>query len=83
MLRSLPQASIRTLHANSHEKKAVHAQLFWRCVIGSYIKDVCAHYCASLVRTLFIRHALLRHVFQTRAPSKTQQNIELMTSALI
>ena len=27
-------------------------------------------YCASLVRTLFIRHALPRHVFQARAPSR-------------
>ena len=36
-----------------------------------YIKDVCAHcYCASLVRTLFIRHALSRHVFQARAPGQ-------------
>ena len=34
-------------------------------------KDVRAHcYCASLERMLFIRHALPRHVFQARAPSR-------------
>ena len=34
-------------------------------------KDVRGHcYCASLVRTLFIRYALSRHVFQARAPSR-------------
>ena len=32
MLLSLPRASIRTLHANSHEKKVEHAQSFCRCV---------------------------------------------------
>ena len=37
----------------------------------SPLKDVRAHcYCASLVRTLFIRHVLPRHVFQARAPSR-------------
>ena len=35
------------------------------------VKDVLAHcYCVSLVRTLFIRHALPRHVFPARAPSR-------------
>ena len=32
MLGSLSRASIRTLHTNSHEKKAEHAQSFCRCV---------------------------------------------------
>ena len=46
-------------------------------------KDVRAHcYCASLVRTLFIGHARATSFSSARTESKTQQNIELMTSAL-
>ena len=34
-------------------------------------QDVSAHcYCASLMRTLFIRHALPCHVFEAHAPSR-------------
>ena len=47
------------------------------------LKDVHAHcYCASLVRTLFIGHARATSFSSARIESKTQQNIELMTSAL-
>ena len=47
------------------------------------IKDVPAHcYCASLVRTLFIRHACATSFSSACTKSKTQQNIELMTFAL-
>ena len=47
------------------------------------VKDVRAHcYCASLVRTLFIGHARATSFSSARTESKTQQNIELMTSAL-
>ena len=47
------------------------------------LKDVCAHcYCASLVRTLFIRHARAKSFSSSYTKSKTQQNIELMTFAL-
>ena len=46
-------------------------------------KDVRAHcHCASLVRTLFIRHARATSFSSARTKSKTQQNIELMTFAL-
>ena len=44
------------------------------------LKDVRAHcYCASLVRTLFIRHARATSFSSACTESKTQQNIELMT----
>ena len=47
------------------------------------LKDVRAHcYCASLVRTLFIGHPRATSFSSARTESKTQQNIELMTSAL-
>ena len=47
------------------------------------LKDVRAHcYCASLVRTLFIGHARATSFSSARTESKTQQNKELMTSAL-
>ena len=47
------------------------------------LKDVRAHcYCASLVRTLFIRHARATSFSRVRTKSKSQQNIELMTFAL-
>ena len=47
------------------------------------VKDVRAHcYCASLVRTLFIRHARAASFSSACTKSKTQQNIELMTFAL-
>ena len=47
------------------------------------LKDVRAHcYCASLVRTLFVMHARATSFSSARTKSKTQQNIELMTSAL-
>ena len=46
-------------------------------------KDVRVHcYCASLVRTLFIRHARAKLFSCACIKSKTQQNIELMTFAL-
>ena len=49
----------------------------------SYIKDVRAHsYCASLGRTLFIRHARATSISSARTKSQIQQNIELMTFAL-
>ena len=45
--------------------------------------DVRAYcYCTSLVRTLYMTWRVPRHVFQARAPSRTQQNIELMTFAV-
>ena len=45
-----------------------------------FLKDVGAHcHCASLVRTLFIRHARATSFSSARTESKTQQNIELMT----
>ena len=48
------------------------------------LKDVRAHcYCASLVRTLFIGHASATSFSSARTESKTQQNIELMTFALL
>ena len=37
MLRSLLQASIRTLLTNSHAKIAEHAQSFCRCVEGTQL----------------------------------------------
>ena len=47
------------------------------------LKDVRAHcYCASLLRTLFIKNAGATSFSSARTESKTQQNIELMTSAL-
>ena len=47
------------------------------------LKDVRAHcYCASLVRTLFIRHMRATSFSSARTKSKTQQNIELTTFAL-
>ena len=48
------------------------------------LKDVRAHcYCASLVRMLFIGHAHATSFSSACTESKTQQNIELMTFALI
>ena len=47
------------------------------------LKDVRTHcYCASLVRTLFIRHARATSFASACTKSKSQQNIELMTFAL-
>ena len=49
----------------------------------SSFKDVRAHcYCASPVRTLFIRHARATSFSSARTKSKTEQNIELITFAL-
>ena len=49
----------------------------------TFLKNVRAHcYCASLVRTLFIRHARATSFSSVRTKSKTQLNIELMTLAL-
>ena len=46
-------------------------------------KDVRAHcYCASLVRTLFIKHARATSFSSACTESKTRQNIELMAFAL-
>ena len=46
-------------------------------------KDVRAHcYCASLVRTLFIRHARATSFSSSCTELKTQQNIELTTFVL-
>ena len=46
-------------------------------------KDVRAScYCASLERTLFIRHARVTSFSSAYTKSKSQQNIELMTFAL-
>ena len=46
-------------------------------------KEVRAHcYCASLLRTLFIKHARATSFSSARTDSKSQQNIELMTLAL-
>ena len=42
-------------------------------MLGSFgrgFKDVRAHWCASLVRTLYLTWRLPRHVFQARAPSR-------------
>ena len=48
-----------------------------------FLKDVGAHcHCASLVRTLFIRHARATSFSSARTESKTQQNIELMSFVL-
>ena len=47
------------------------------------LKDVHAHcYSASLLHTIFIRHARATPFSSARTESKTQQNIELMTLAL-
>ena len=52
-------------------------------ITGLLPKDVRVHcYCASLVRTLFIRHARATSFSSACTKSKTQQNIELMTFAL-
>ena len=46
-------------------------------------KDVRAHcYCASLLRSLFIKHTRATSFSSARTESKTQQNIELITLAL-
>ena len=51
--------------------------------IRTYLKDICAHcYCASLVRTLFIRHMCATSFSSACTKSKSQQNIELMTFTL-
>ena len=48
-----------------------------------WLKDIRTHcYCASLVCTLFIRHAYATSFSSTSTESKTEQNIELMTFAL-
>ena len=53
---------------------------FRSCEIKVKFKDVRAHcYCASLVRALFIRHALATLFSSACTESKTQKNIELMT----
>ena len=61
--------------------------VIWSSIVdlfaGLHVRAHC--HCASLVRTLYMtwrvpRHA--RHVFRARAPSRTQQNIELMTFAV-
>ena len=50
---------------------------------SSKLKDVRANcYCASLVRTLFIRHARATSFSSVCTKSKTQQNIQLMTFTL-
>ena len=47
------------------------------------VNDVRPHcYCASLLHTLFIKHARATSFSSARTESKTQQNIELMTFAL-
>ena len=52
-------------------------------ILRSTLKDVRAHcYCASLLRTLFIKHARATSFSSARTESKTQHNIELMTLAL-
>ena len=57
------------------------AAKFWSSWI--YFKEVCAHcYSASLVRTLFIRHARATSFASACTKSKSQQNIELMTFAV-
>ena len=40
-------------------------------------------YCASLVRTLFIRHARATSFSSARTESKTQQNVEQKTFAFV
>ena len=53
------------------------------CGICVFLLDVRAHcYCASLVRTLFIRHTRATSFSSACTKSKSQQNIELMTFAL-
>ena len=47
------------------------------------LKDVRTYcYCASLLRTLFIKHTRATSFLRACTESKTQQNIELMTLAL-
>ena len=61
----------------------IHHGLKLKSCISAEFKDVRAHcYCASLVRTLFIRHARATSFSSACTKSKTQQNIELMTFAL-
>ena len=51
--------------------------------IQPVLKDVGAHcYCASFVRTLFIRHVRATSFSSARTKSKSQQNIELMAFTL-
>ena len=55
----------------------------WELLGANVLQDVRAHcYCASLVRTLFIRHARATSFSSACTKSKTQQNTELMTFAL-
>ena len=64
------------------EKPSWKSQLYQH-EAESTLKDVCAHcYCASLLCTLFIRHARATSFWSACTESKTQQNIELMTFAL-
>ena len=72
----------RKQHCNrGREKRSFNLRLNLKHLC--LVKDVRAHcYCASLVRTLFIRHARATSFASACTKSKSQQNIELMTFAL-
>ena len=84
----LHRAKLPTLNLPGHinqnkqvwyETKSPSAGRSWQ----QPLKDVRAHcYCASLVRTLFIRHARATSFSSACTEPKTQQNIELMTFVL-
>ena len=80
-------AAVQSLYCK-HPKRS---EISWRLmnliqffhVSNIDIKKVRADcYCATLLRTLFIRHALATSFSSALTESKTQQNIELMTFAL-
>ena len=71
----------QALHDNIHST-LIHLYIsINQTTFANPLKDVRA-YCASLVRTLFIRHTHATSFSCASTKSKTQQNIELMTSAL-
>ena len=73
----------QALHDNIHST-LIHLYIsIIQTTFANPLKDIRAHcYCASLVRTLFIRHTRATSFSCACTKSKTQQNIELMTFAL-
>ena len=73
----------QALHDNIHST-LIHLYIsIIQTTFTNPLKDIRAHcYCASLVRTLFIRHTRATSFSCACTKSKTQQNIELMTFAL-
>ena len=72
------------LRLNIHPQRSIPKEDTKNSRSPNYIelKNVRAHcYCASLLRTLFIKHARATSLSSVRTESKTQ-NIELMTLAL-